>query len=283
MFGKRMTFQRAGKPIQARTINQLSRGASWLSKLMAGGGLNVHVLPHGTSIRLGRTPVIFAKLSGSSSPYSWQQAYVDKSSGTPTPMVLPGGASGTGNAYEDGNRSGLAGWFVWLQPQGRNEFTFQAIRLGGTPCTTGNVCGIVTSDGCSGGGPVIGAAITVKDRATPPNTIGTCATTGQVTFLFLFSGGSGWRGAKLMLTTEIAYPRFVARLRNDPRKPFFAIRLENSRRNHGATVLAVKEAVNPNFSPRQAQATRTAPGIRWGSQAGEAAARRARSMWSAGM
>ena len=44
-----------------------------------------------------------------------------------------------------------------------------------TACASGNVCGIVTSDGCGGGG-FAGATITVKNTATPPVTIGTCTT-----------------------------------------------------------------------------------------------------------
>jgi hypothetical protein len=146
VFGFRLTRIKAGKrinmggtiitinPLTPRLINQLPRAASRLSKLMAGGGLNVQVLPTGTYVNLARPRPMYAILSGSTSPYSWQQAYMDTTGPTPTPTVLPGGASGTNNAYESTGASGLAGWPVWLDYQGQNTFTFQAIRLGPRSC-----------------------------------------------------------------------------------------------------------------------------------------------------
>lgn len=190
MFGFRFDRQRPGRRIAARTINQLARGAEWLSRTDAAAPLGAVNSAFGLALQDQQTPEITARLSGSASPYSWAEVYATSGGGY---AALAGGRSGAANCYEVNSAGGLDGQVVAIVPTEAGDYRFQLLRTGGVPCEgSGLICAQIVSDGCGAGGVVYGALITVKDSASPPNTVGTCTTTAVVTALGLTAGGSGY-------------------------------------------------------------------------------------------
>lgn len=190
MFGFRFDRVRPGRRIAARPINQLARGAEWLSRTGTAAPLGAVSSALGLALQDQRTPAIAARLSGSGSPYSWQEVYATAGGGY---AALAGGRSGAANCYEVNGAGGLDGQVVAIVPTEAGDYRFQLLRTGGVPCEgTGLICAQIVSDGCGAGGVVYGALITVKDSASPPNTVGTCTTSGVVTALGLTAAGSGY-------------------------------------------------------------------------------------------
>lgn len=119
MFWRKPKRQLRGKPLSAAKINQLADNAEWISKLSVAPPLAMQSNPTGTHIYLQRPEPVWARLSGSTSPYSWVEVY---SSAPGTWTTLPGGRTGTTNAYELNAKAGctevveltaMGGWYAF--------------------------------------------------------------------------------------------------------------------------------------------------------------------------
>lgn len=120
-----------------------------------------------------RARPIVAKLTGSSSPYSWT-SQANTAAGTYANHAI----TGTTNAYEVNGVSGLASKVVRLYPDGHGKYNFQYLNCCSSGCATGSLAFTVT--GCSGAA-VSGATVSV----TGPGGFSASGTTngsGQVTF-----------------------------------------------------------------------------------------------------
>jgi hypothetical protein len=181
-----------GDSITADDFNAIAERIERFANLSVadGGHLRLWSGPTGKSLALAIPQDTIARLSGTTSPYSWTEA-VDASSGAY--VVRANANSGALNAYEVNGVSGLDGKIVWLTWSAARDWRFQWVGYGPPPpCVSGRICVTIDSDGCSPATPVYGATVTVTDSAEPPNTVGTGVTTGQVTALSLTNQGSGY-------------------------------------------------------------------------------------------
>jgi hypothetical protein len=90
---------------------------------------------------LSRPPSVYAKLTGSSSPYSWAEA---TRSASGVSSLVSGGRSGT--AYEANSATGLGGTYATLDwTPAAGDWRFQATRDAGTGggITNGHGCGSI--------------------------------------------------------------------------------------------------------------------------------------------
>lgn len=168
-----------GDPITAELYNAVAeRLEQKLALTVAqGGGLTILKTPRGRVLGLTIPRPIWAQLSGTSSPYSWQEVE-SVSGGT---WAVFGQRAGTSNAYECNGKSGLGGKVVQLWKTSAGDWRFCWEGMGPRSCGgTGNVCATVVPTSCNTSGystlDYSGVAVTLKDAATPPNTIGTATT-----------------------------------------------------------------------------------------------------------
>ena len=136
--------QLPGHLLRAGTINGLVRGANTFSRTR----LNPHLQPRG----------FWAKLSGSSSPYSFQEVIGSEVMGTILWTVRTDGAEGTGDAYELNGVSGLDAQVAYLERNDAFEgWSFEYPRKG-----TGG--GTITVPGC----PCTSSPVTIHMTVTNP-------------------------------------------------------------------------------------------------------------------
>lgn len=181
-----------GDPLTADAFNAIAEQLERFANLSVadGGPLRLWSGPTGKALALAIPRDTLARLSGSSSPYSWTEVS-DASGGTYTEQSNAN--SGTSNAYEVNGVSGLDGQLAWLTWSAARDWRFQWVGHGASPpCEGGRICVTVDSDGCSPSMPVFGAAVTVTDTAEPPNVIGTAITIAQVVAISLTDPGSGY-------------------------------------------------------------------------------------------
>lgn len=122
-----------------------SRSAAWLGGAAAAARRASPGVPGLDATGLdpadGRRPIM-ARLTGSSSPYSWAEVYPDPAgSGF---LAHPAGRAGTSNAYEANAVSGLGSRVVRLRPGAGGDWRFQHVRMGTietvpAPCCEGNI------------------------------------------------------------------------------------------------------------------------------------------------
>ncbi|WP_406699222.1 hypothetical protein V5E97_10130 [Singulisphaera sp. Ch08] len=179
-----------GDPIEADLFNAIAEKLEQFANLaVTGRYLRLWSSPTGKCLALAFPQPTWAMLSGSSSPYSFQEVR-DAAGGTWEVMV--NGDSGTANVYELNDKPGLAGKVVPITWTAAGDWRFQWVGLGTSTCESGRICVTIDSDGCSPAAPVYGATVTINDSADPPNTVGTCLTTGTLTDLSLSNPGSGY-------------------------------------------------------------------------------------------
>lgn len=162
-----------GDPIDAALYNAIAeRLEQKLALTVAqGGGLTILKTPRGRVLGLTIPRPIWAQLSGTSSPYSWQEVE-SVSGGT---WATFGQRSGTSNAYECNGKGSLNGKVVQLWKTSAGDWRFCYEGVGCNPATTGVK---FTVNGCQGS-PLQGATVTVTQGS---NTY-TCTTdaNGQCT------------------------------------------------------------------------------------------------------
>lgn len=188
MFGRKYKRQERGRPLSAAKINQLAEAAEWGAKLSVAPPLGMQSNPTGTHIYSQRPMPVMARLSGSTSPYSWVEVY---SSAPGTWTTLPGGRSGSANAYELNNKSSCRE-VVELTPIG-NWHAFQWIGdASPPPCETGRICVTVQATGCTL--DLTGVTVTIADGTSPPNVIVTGTTSGSPSkFCFAIPSAGAYR------------------------------------------------------------------------------------------
>lgn len=161
-----------GDPIAdftADDYNALARELERLAKLSASSPLTLSRGAGGRVLGLARPEAFYARLGGSSSPYSWTEV-IPQGGGT----WFTASRTGTGSAHEVNGTAGLDSQVVRLTPTAANDYRFQWIRLGGSPCAgTTRICATVT-DGCTPPGAAYGATVTVFD--SDGHTVGSCLT-----------------------------------------------------------------------------------------------------------
>jgi glycosyltransferase involved in cell wall biosynthesis len=116
-----------GQQANANKFNALVEAI--IGNSLSGHGLRQSSSPSGQQISLTNSLPIMAKLSGSFSPYSWQEQYATASG------FVEGPSSGT-NAYEVNGKSGLANEIVRLYP-GASDWRFQWDTCCNTGCNGG--------------------------------------------------------------------------------------------------------------------------------------------------
>lgn len=169
---------RPGEPITAEFFNALAEALERAANLTVadGSGLVLHRSPGGMSLAVAVQTEIWARLSGTTSPYSFTQVREDTGGTWTTPAS---GYTGTSNAYEINSRAGLDGKIarLWRTPAG--DWRFDA------ECLTCGCSWVITVVGCTGGG-ISGATVTVTRGGS---TIGTGTTdgSGQVTLSHISS------------------------------------------------------------------------------------------------
>jgi len=124
-----------------------------------------------------RARPIVAKLTGSSSPYSWT-SQANTAAGTYANHAI----TGTTNAYEVNGVSGLASKVVRLYPDGHGKYNFQYLNC----CGGGGCTGTVTLTFLCGATAVSGVSVTITQGVTSYS--GTTNGSGQVTFSPTTSG-----------------------------------------------------------------------------------------------
>lgn len=182
---------RAGDLITADLFNEV---AAQLEKFLnlrvaPNSGLLLETGPFGHSLSLSLPTEIWAKLSGTSSPYSWTQQMPDASGVWST----FGAAAGTNNAYEINGKSGLNGKIVQLAKTSAGDWRFNYIGVG-NPLQTFQV------KGCAGTG-LAGCVISVSSYTcttgdgTGGTTLGQCSVAipnGSYTLTITPPSGSGF-------------------------------------------------------------------------------------------
>jgi hypothetical protein len=158
MPGKKLDRQSKGQIIRATTINQIVDGANWMSRFNVAPGFGMISTAAGPVVYDARPQKIWAKLSGTTSPYSWSQVY---GGGDGTFTVLSGGLSGTTNASEYNSHGGLNNVIVQLEQWGALDFRFFAPSRTSypNPCIgSGNSLSFQLL-GCPTNSPVPGASV----------------------------------------------------------------------------------------------------------------------------
>jgi hypothetical protein len=117
--------QQPGKPVSARIINLLATGAETLANRTGANGVVSTKTPAGRQFAIDYDSPIPVLLSGSSSPYDWQEIF--RGAGD-TYTVLTGGQSGTANAYEINGTAGLGGTTADIRFTPSDDYRFQLNR-----------------------------------------------------------------------------------------------------------------------------------------------------------
>jgi len=136
---RRIPRQAPGKPIKTRTINGLVDMASDLSKISATPPLQISDTPDGPQLSYGEAKGFWARLTGGSNPYSYQEvtwyggAQHDVTGGrTGTTSVRP--------AYDVNGITTLpSGHVDFLRPGAPGEYVFQSVKYGSSGCGTGTI------------------------------------------------------------------------------------------------------------------------------------------------
>ncbi|MHC5536950.1 hypothetical protein ACYOEI_01595 [Singulisphaera rosea] len=183
-----------GDPDVDTTLDTWAGGIEKALNVTVGPGLHLTRGPSGIHIALAPDQEFYARLSGSSSPYSYSEAYLPKT-GT-TWLDLPGARTGS-DAHEFNDVPGLNGKVVRLMLLEDDTYGFVWVRQPTPKCK--NVC-VGVSTGCSGNAAISGASVSLSDGT---NTF-TCTTSGQVAAVTIsnpglysavptvsFSGGGG--------------------------------------------------------------------------------------------
>jgi hypothetical protein len=176
MIGRKLPHQTPGRPIAARTINRFAQLVEDLTRgqTLAGSGI-------GLDRRGRRERGFYARLSGTTSPYSFAEVYGQMSGSSLTWVTRPRGRTGTGAAYEDNAVAGLDNKVAWIEPAlgAAGVWRFYFNRKGPPPpCASGRICVTVNGGGGCFTDPIAGVAITITDNASPPNVIATGSTSG---------------------------------------------------------------------------------------------------------
>jgi hypothetical protein len=109
----------------AKSLLDLYRRFAEIEQMNVVAPLQLAKGPTGRKLGLNLTTPIIAKLSGSSSPYSFTQQVMQGGSWTDGPIT------GTGNAYEVNSASGLGGKLVRMQPGfAGQDWRFRFFRTG---------------------------------------------------------------------------------------------------------------------------------------------------------
>jgi hypothetical protein len=145
------------------------RSAAWLDAAAARTRAGTPALPGlpGSGLDPGdrRRPVM-ARLSGSTSPYSWAEVYPDPDA--PGWLTHPAGRGGAANAHEVNAVAGLGGRVAELRPGGPGDWRFQHARIVGSVCRTR----LTVRVEC-GSTPVAGTPVTVT---LDGDVVATCTT-----------------------------------------------------------------------------------------------------------
>lgn len=122
-------------PVSAEIWNAVADKLRPFAKIATsqGCGLTCATGPHGTNLALTMPQDIYARLSGSSSPYSWTNA-MQTAGGTFTDRTA-GLTGGTSNVYEVNGKAGLAGKVVPITWTAAGDWRFQWVGYGGCPLT----------------------------------------------------------------------------------------------------------------------------------------------------
>ncbi|SIN70567.1 hypothetical protein SAMN05444166_0275 [Singulisphaera sp. GP187] len=179
-----------GAPIEADLFNAIAAKLERFANLaVAGRYLRLWSSPTGKCLAMAMPQPTWALLSGSTSPYSFQEVR-DAAAGTWE--VMANGDRGTTNVYELNDKPGLAGKVVPITWTAAGDWRFQWVGFGTPTCENGRICVTIDSDGCSPATPVYGATVTIHDSADPPNLVATGLTSGTLTGLTLSHSGSGY-------------------------------------------------------------------------------------------
>jgi hypothetical protein len=118
-----------GDPIEAGAYNALAAIFERFLNMEAapGGYLRMDKGPSGTALALLVPQGVMARLSGTTSPYDWEE--VEPVSGG-TWATFTGGRSESGNAYELNGAGGLGGTVQRIRWTGAGDWRFQAQRWG---------------------------------------------------------------------------------------------------------------------------------------------------------
>jgi hypothetical protein len=159
-----------GKPLVARTLNQLPEGAAWSSALSVAAPLGMTNTPAGPHIYWAGRNNIQVVLEGAGNPYSWSEQFPALSGGGP-----PIGRSGVNDAYEVNGLTGLNGQHVELVPSAVNDYRFQYVRFGGD-------CILCVSFDCTTNPDRLVIAFAPSKLPTGLQLVFTNVTTGDVTW-----------------------------------------------------------------------------------------------------
>lgn len=167
------------------TAARLEKWAEGLipDRIETSGNLNVTQGGHRPILSRQKRDPITAKLSGTTSPYSWT-SQVNSTLGS----MVSGPRTGTTNAYEVNGRSGLNNKVVRLYPDGRGKYNFQAKSC----CTSSPPCtGTVTVNVKCGGSNLSGVTVSLTLAAT--TVTATTNASGNATFTLTTAGT--WSGS----------------------------------------------------------------------------------------
>lgn len=175
-----------GKPIRTRSINDLVDGATALNDFGVTTPLTLTDGPDGPQIAYGDPEGFWARITGGSNPYSYQEVMWYGGA----QHDVTGGRTGTTSVRPAYDANGITtlpvGWVDFLRPAFPGEYVFQSVRYGTASCTgtlTVNVkCGGVTN--------LSGATVSVTLGATTVS--GTTNASGNVV-LTLNAAGT-WAG-----------------------------------------------------------------------------------------
>lgn len=125
---KKLNHVQPGDPITASLWNEVSdRIARFANLQSASPYLRIYDSPFGKSLSLAFPEPTYARLSGSTSPYSFVEVR-DGPGGTWVDM--PNGDSGTSNVWEINGKSGLGGKVVEIHWTAARDWRFQFIGYG---------------------------------------------------------------------------------------------------------------------------------------------------------
>lgn len=183
-------FQRvkAGDPITAEDYNAIAEALERFAKLSVAqvDYLKLWDFPDGKHLALHPPVETLALLSGSSSPYSFQEVDEDVSGALAVRGV---GDSCTDCVYEVNGKSGLGGKVVRLTWTAAGDWRFQWVGFGGAPCdSTTRIC-LTINSGCTG---IAAHGATIEAEDSDGVTYGPCTASGFVQSLTRTSGGSGY-------------------------------------------------------------------------------------------
>lgn len=175
--------QEVGQAIRAKTLQYLADIAEKASRLTGGVPFSVWASSGGALIRDSRARPFYARLSGSSSPYTFYEAY-----------PLPGGrwadliGGRTGQVYEINGTTGMDGEHHRIKLTTAGDYRFKAVSVGCNPSTS-RIC---TKILICGNSYTQATGVTVTAQDTDGNTLGPCTASGMLDTITRVSGGAGY-------------------------------------------------------------------------------------------